>query len=73
MKKNKKKHESILIVAILFCACASMVFNVLLVKNALSCRRLLKQAEVLAQRADAVKEAAKAVAVSYTHLTLPTT
>lgn len=61
MKKNKKKHENILIAAILFCACASMVFNVLLVKNALSCRRLLKQAEVLAQRADAVKEAAKAV------------
>ncbi|MEY8426976.1 serine hydrolase [Lachnospiraceae bacterium 46-15] len=59
MNGNSKKHENILIAVILLCTCASLVFNVLLVKNALSCRQMLKRAETLAQRAGAVKEAVR--------------
>ena len=56
MNRNSKKHENILIAVILICTCANLIFNVLLVKNALSCRKMLREAETLAQRAGAVKE-----------------
>lgn len=59
MNRNSKKHENILIAVILLCTCASLVFSVLLVKNALSCRQMMREAETLAQRAEAAKEASK--------------
>lgn len=59
MNRNSKKHENILIAVILICTCASLVFNVLLVKNALSSRQMMKQAETLARRAGEAEEAAR--------------
>lgn len=59
MDGNDKRHENILIAAILLCTCLILVLDIVIVKNVLSCGSLLERTEMLSAKAEKMKAAAE--------------